>query len=178
MLPMETLLLIMLFRECLNMRILFQHQLDKSKFGEYKYNYALYADDAFLHNEIGQAKFYILDEYDNFILEFESTILDVILNLSSNHASIMNGSVIKGCLFNKNSEWDIIFSFIYEYENVTINFCNGIQITIPLNKFYDSIYEFTVISLDFLEYFYSGLNENDHYLNMRQRIFLDIKPIV
>ncbi len=160
------------------MRVLFQHQLDKSKLREYKYNFALYADGAFLHNDIGQAKFYILDEYDNYILEFESTILDVILNLSSNHASIMNGIITKGCLFKKDSEFDIIFSFIYEDENVTINFCNGRQISVPLNKFYDSIYELTVISLNFLEYFYCGLNENDHYIKLRQRIFLDIKPIV
>ena len=157
------------------MRFLFQHELDISKLNEYKYNYALYADDAFLHNDIGFAKFYILDEFDNFIIEFESTILDVILTLSSNHASVKSGTIAKGCLFYKNSEWDVIFSFVYNNENITINFCNGKQIFIPYNRFYNSIYELAVISLDFLEYFYSGLNENDHYIKMRQSIFQDLK---
>lgn len=137
----------------------------------------MYADRVFLHNEIGLAKFYVLDEYDDFILDFESTILDVILNITSNYASIMDGTVSQGCLFYKNTEWDIIFSFTYENENIKISFNNNKQLIIPSNKFYESIFELSVISLNFLEYFYSGLNENDQYIKMRQRIFRDLKPI-
>jgi hypothetical protein len=159
------------------MRILFQHQLDERRLSEYKYNYALYADAAFLHNHIGLAKFYVFDEYDNFILDFESTILDVVLNITSNYASIIDGTVSKGCLFYKNTEWDIIFSFIYENENIKISFSNNKQLIMSSNKFYESIFELSVLSLDFLEYFYNGLNENDQYIKMRQRIFQDLKPI-
>lgn len=177
MLQQEVLLLIMLSLEFHNMRILFKHILDENRLCDYKYNYALYADGAFLHNDIGLAKFYVLDEYDNFILGFVSTILDVVLNLSSNYSGIIKATVSQGCLFYKISEWDLIFSFLKENEIVKINFNNGKQLIIPWNKFYDSIYNLSVMSLDFLEYFYSGLNENDHYIKIRQRIFLDLKPI-
>ncbi len=172
-----TQLSIMLFQDCLNMRILFQHHLDEQRLNEYKYNYALYADAAFLHNEIGNAKFYILDEHDNYILSFESTILDVILNLSSNYISVINGTVSKGCLFYKNSEWDLIFSFVLEQEIIKISFAENKYILIPKIKFYELIYNLTIITLDYLEYFYIGLNDNEEYIKMRQRIFQDLKPI-
>jgi hypothetical protein len=157
------------------MRLLFHIKVDTEKLNEFNKSHYIIGDRAYLQNFIGLSDFWLLDEFGNLICRFENMLLDMVINLTSNYASLKKGEITEGGLFVMEAEWERHFTFIQEGNNYRIGVKDYRDLIIPKEHFYQFMSDFTEYALESIEFFYTGIKGNPNYIEWKNEIYNHLK---
>ena len=156
------------------MKLLFNIKVNKENLFEFKNSYFKGGDRAYLQNNIGLSRFWLLDELGNLIKEFDDLLFDTVINFALSYNSLIKGTATQGGLFVMEPEWEMHLWFELEGNNFRISFKNHRDIVMSKKDFRDMILNFSNYALSSIECFYEGIVENEHYINYKREIYQNL----